>query len=184
VTLPRPTLLIVHGLPASGKTTLAKWLAQQLGWPAIYKDEVKEILFDTIGWKDRAFSRMLGAATIEVLFYVVNMQLVAGVSCLAECNFKPELASPTLRDILTSANAHSIQVLCRADGLVRLRRFQARARHPGHSDGEISDALAEEWRAESLAPLDIDGPLIEVDTTDLGALNYDELLRQVQAHLS
>lgn len=179
----RPTLLIVHGLPASGKTTLAKWLAQQLDWPAIYKDEVKEILFDTIGWKDRAFSRMLGVATIEVLFHVITMQLAAGVSCLAECNFKPELASPKLRAILAKSNAHSIQVLCRADGLVRLQRFQSRARHPGHADGEVNDALATEWQAESLAPLDLNGPLIEVNTTDLSALNYDALLHQVRAHL-
>ena len=118
----RPTLLLVHGLPASGKTTLAKWLAQQLGWPAIHKDDVKEILFDTLGWKDREWSRKLGVGAIEVLFHVIELQLAAGISFIAECNFKPELASPHLREILGKTDAHCIQVLCHADGRVRPRQ--------------------------------------------------------------
>ena len=178
-----PTLLLVHGLPASGKTTMAKWLAKQLGWPAIYKDEVKEILFDTLGYSDRAWSRVLGVATIEVLYYVVEMQLAAGVSCLAECNFKPALAAPRFNAMLAQADARCIQVVCRVDGLVRLQRFQARARHPGHADLEVTDAMVAEWQAESLAPLDVPGPLIEVDTTDLARVDYAAVLRQVRAHL-
>lgn len=177
---PQTTLLVVHGLPATGKTTLARWLARRLGWPAIYKDEIKEILFDHIGWKDRAWSSQLGGATIEVLYYVIDMQLRAGVSCVAECNFKPERASPRIREILAERDARCIQVLCKADGLVRLQRFQARTRHLGHSDGEITDDLADEWRSESLAPLDVPGLLIEVDTTDLAQMDYEAVLREVQ----
>jgi predicted kinase len=175
-----PTLLLVHGLPATGKTTLAKWLARQLGWPAIYKDEIKEILFDHVGWKDRAWSSQLGGATIEVLYYVMDMQLGAGVSCLAECNFKPERASPRIRELAARTNARCIQVLCKADGMTRLKRFQARARHPGHSDGEISGSFTDAWRAETLAPLDVPGPLIEVDTSDLARVDYEAMLAQIR----
>ena len=185
--LMKPTLLLVHGLPASGKTTLAMWLARQLGWPAIYKDEIKEILFDHIGYKDRAWSSQLGGATIEVLYYVMAMQLRASVSSVAECNFKPERASPRIREMVEATNAHCIQVLCQCDGLVRLRRFQARTRHAGHSDGEITDALADEWRAEVLAPLDVPGSLITVDTTDITKVDYETVLREIKkyaTHLS
>lgn len=180
-----PTLLLVHGLPASGKTTLAKQLARDLGWPAVYKDEIKEILFDTLGWSDRARSRVLGVATIEVLYYIVNMQLSAGASVLAECNFKPELASPTFREMTERNGAGVIQVLCRADGAARLRRFRARARHPGHADVEIGETEADiaAWRAEDLAPLDLPGPLITVDTTDPATVDVQQVLRQVRAGL-
>ena len=41
----RTMLLLVHGLPATGKTTLAQWLSRELGWPAIHKDAIKEILW-------------------------------------------------------------------------------------------------------------------------------------------
>lgn len=179
----KPTLLLVHGLPASGKTTLAQWLAAQLGWPAIYKDDIKEILFDQLGAKDRAWSSQLGGATIEVLYYVMAMQLRAGVSSVAECNYKPERASPRIREMLAETNAQCIQVLCQCEGAVRLQRFQGRVRHAGHADGEISDALAEAWRAETLAPLDVPGPVIKVDTTDYGKVDYGAVLREIRRHL-
>ncbi len=178
-----PTLLIVHGLPASGKTSLAKWIAAELCWPAVYKDDIKEILFDTLGWSDRAWSQRLGVSTIEIMYYVVAMQLSAGVSLLAECNFKPELASPKFREILARTDSAAIQVLCHTDGAVRLRRFKARARHPGHADLEVSEAEADAWRAETLAPLDVPGPLITIETTDLAALDYPAVVRQIRAHL-
>jgi predicted kinase len=176
----KTTLLLVHGLPASGKTTLAQWLTSQLGWPAIYKDEIKEILFDHIGYKDRAWSSQLGGATIEVMYYVMAMQLRAGVSSIAECNYKPERASPRIREIVEAANAQCVQVVCTCDGLVRLKRFQSRARHPGHSDSEITDALTDEWRVEYLAPLDVPGPLITVDTTDPVKFDYAAVLSEIR----
>lgn len=179
----KPTLLLVHGLPASGKTTLALWLAAQLGWPAIYKDEIKEIMFDHIGYKDRAWSSQLGGATIEVLYYVMAMQLRAGVSSIAECNYKPERASPRIREIVETAHAQCVQVYCICDGRVRLKRFQSRTRHPGHSDVEITDALIDEWHTEYLAPLDVPGPLITVDTTDIAKLDYRQVLREIQDYL-
>jgi predicted kinase len=178
-----PICLIVNGLPATGKTTLAKWLAAQLGWPSIHKDEIKEILFDTLGARDREWSRMLGGATIEVLMHVVEMQLHAGVSCVAECNFKPNLADSHFRSLFAETHARGIQVFCRCDSAERVRRFQSRVRHVGHADSEITTVAAEALREERLDPLNFGGVLIEVDTTDLARVDYDDVLRHIRSHL-
>ena len=45
----RPMLLVVTGLPCTGKTTLGKYLASQLKLPFIHKDGIKETLFDLLG---------------------------------------------------------------------------------------------------------------------------------------
>ena len=46
--------ILVTGMPAAGKTTMAGFLSGRLGIPYISKDEVKEILFDELGFSSRA----------------------------------------------------------------------------------------------------------------------------------
>ena len=45
-------LVVVTGLPGSGKTTIAGPLAAELGWPLLGKDTIKEALFDALGTGD------------------------------------------------------------------------------------------------------------------------------------
>src|SRR5882757_1320731 len=51
------TVVLVSGLPGSGKSMLAECLRQRLSWPLLAKDNLKEILFDTLGVRDRDWSR-------------------------------------------------------------------------------------------------------------------------------
>ena len=56
----RALLVIISGPPGAGKMVLGRRLAQALGFPFINKDDIKEILFDTLGWHDREWSKKLG----------------------------------------------------------------------------------------------------------------------------
>ncbi len=82
-----PLVIVVNGLPATGKTTLARRLATDLHLPLLAKDVIKETLFETLGWSDRAWSRRLGAATMALLYKLLEEQLRAGRPCIVECNF-------------------------------------------------------------------------------------------------
>ena len=162
-----PLLVVVTGAPGSGKTTVARALAAELGLPLVAKDDVKEALFDALGTGDREWSRRLGRATYDVLFVVARRLLEAGASCVLESNFsnpEPLRALPPAR---------VVQVLCAAPHDVVLDRYAARARHPGHLDAEIVEELRERLAADEWKPLDIGGELIELDTSgsvDVGAL--------------
>ncbi|MGH8284210.1 MAG: AAA family ATPase [Steroidobacteraceae bacterium] len=59
----RSFLIIVTGLPASGKTTLARGLAARHRVPLLAKDLVKEPLLDALGAEDALASRRLSDAS-------------------------------------------------------------------------------------------------------------------------
>jgi dephospho-CoA kinase len=58
-----PIIIIVTGRPAAGKSTLAKWLSQELKFPLVSKDSIREQLFDRLGSKDRKWAQELGKAS-------------------------------------------------------------------------------------------------------------------------
>jgi predicted kinase len=183
-----PAVVVVSGPPASGKTTLAARLAADLRLPLHTKDRIKEALFDTLGGGDRAWSRKLGAATMEVLYHAVESELAAGCACVAEANFHPEWATPRFRDLQARYPCRPVQVQCRADGPTLLARFQARAvagtRHPGHLDHLLAGELAPVLLRGYYDALDLDGPIFHVDTTDFAAVDYPALLAAVSAAIA
>ena len=54
-----PLWLIVTGPPAAGKTTLVRRLAQDLNIPLFEKDTVKDLLYKTLGFGDKPWSRQI-----------------------------------------------------------------------------------------------------------------------------
>jgi predicted kinase len=177
-------LIVVTGLPAAGKSTLATWLGKQLGFPFISKDAIKEILFDELGWSDREWSQKLGKVSIELMYFFAQTALMASRSIILENTFRPDLASAKLSALALQANAGTIQIVCRASTEMVYQRFRQRAeaglRHPGHLDLQIIGEARVSLEDRPLR-LDIAGEVIEVDTTDFSAVRYESILEQVQA---
>jgi predicted kinase len=177
-------LIIVTGRPAAGKTTLATWLGQQLMLPVISKDGIKEILFDQLGWRDREWSKMLGRASVELMYYCSQTQLEASKSVILENAFHPDLASPKLRALKDQYKANALQIICNTDSHVLFERFKQRAesgiRHEGHVDRQSLDELKLNLKQERPLLLDIDSHVLQVDTTDFATLRYEVVLERVK----
>jgi predicted kinase len=154
-----PLLVVVTGPPGAGKTTLARALGIELRLPLVAKDDVKETLFDALGWSDRAWSRRVGVATYDLLFLVLRELLRRGVAAIVESNFaepEPLRALPPHR---------AVQVFCSAPAELLLERYAARPRHPGHVDEVTIAEIEPRIRAGEWRPLALDGPLLELDTS-------------------
>jgi predicted kinase len=181
----KPLLIIVAGPPASGKTTLAQRLACELRLPVIHKDDLKESLFDSLGWKDREWSRKLGIASISLLYYFIEAQLVAGYSHIVECNFNAQYDNAPFLALKQKYDYEPFQIQCRAEGEVLFQRYQARGqsgqRHPGHVDFPTYMEMAPRLLKGFDEPLNLGGTLYTVDTTNFETINYEELITAIRA---
>ena len=61
-------LILVNGVPASGKSTVARAIAEAGGWPLLTLDTIKEAFFAHLGTGDRDYNRLLGKASYQAMF--------------------------------------------------------------------------------------------------------------------
>lgn len=153
-----PRFVIVSGLPASGKTTLAEPLAQTLGIPLLSKDAIKEGLFETVGYG--------GLARSKTLSRVADAEMMRMARSLDGAVLDNFWHAETVEQLLAPLPRPIVEVFCHCDPDRAYKRFGERIRHPGHADEERSAGAARTaffTSAEKL-PLQMLGPVVEVDT--------------------
>ena len=139
--------IIVTGLPATGKSTLARQLAAHFGLPLLAKDAFKERLLDAAGAVDAARSRELSDQSFVQLFAHLATLAQPGMDAVLEGNFRAGVHEAPLQALPTAQVA---QILCRCAEPLRLARIASRrddpARHPGHADAVARrDASNDRW---------------------------------------
>jgi predicted kinase len=180
------TLILVTGLPASGKSHLAQLLSDDLGIALISKDGIKEVLFDTVGVRDREWSKKLGRATFSLLDYVTEEQLKAGNSIILESPLNPEFENNKFQQWQKDYGFKAVQIICQADGNVLFERFKVRAsaggRHAGHQDAENLDEFEQILHSPTGEQrIDIDSVILTINTTDFEKVDYRAILKEVGA---
>ncbi|MBA2247436.1 MAG: AAA family ATPase [Chloroflexia bacterium] len=170
--LAKPRLILVSGMPATGKSTLAHLIADAVGWPLFTKDRFKELLFDTGAYNvetfDRAQSRMVGTQAVALLRSVADTLLGAGASVILESNFLPGLAEDDFGPDVQTAGIR--QVYCTTAPALFLARYKARTatgiRHVVHLDAAALPELVARVGTDLDGPIPLAAPLLTVDTTD------------------
>lgn len=180
-----PMLIIVSGLPATGKTTLARRIAAHFAFPLIHKDTIKEALCDVPGCADLEESRRLGLASMVLLYQFAEAILRAGHFCIIESYFRPEFATSDLFSLRQRCPFIPLQIYCHTSTSLILERYQQRfesgERYPGHMDQEHLQAMRAALAIQpEQRPLAIGGHLIELDTTDFATIDYEGLFSQVR----
>ena len=193
-------LIIIAGMPATGKSTLAKKLAAALRFPILEKDEIKEALFDTVGYRDLTEKRALDLAANKVLLRCTESLLISGTSLIAVNNFDANM-SDAVQSMLERCNTKCVLIFCDGDPEVLYARYVARdkakTRHQGHTfidryppqpgdDTERSmtrEYFRDRFEKNGMAEFRLDCPRIDVDATHPEKIDADALLQQIMHYI-
>jgi len=170
-------IVLVSGPPASGKTTLARPLAERLGFALLTKDDIKETLFTSIDGPpgDVEFSRRIGAASMDLLWALAPHC----PAVVLEANFRTQSDYERAKvTALAEAGVQIVEVYCRLPREEASRRFAERARQERHHPAHVLAAMPPDRMIEYEEPFAL-SPVIEVDTTQ--PVDIDALARQIEA---
>lgn len=184
--------IIVTGIPAAGKSTMAAYLSKSLKLPLISKDKIKEQLFDEIGFQSREEKNQLGATAMQLMYGMADELMRCELPFILENNFE-NASREGLMELLNRHGYWGITVTMTGDYHVIYDRFvdrnQSPERHRGHV---VNDCYPEKEPGHYVAPPSYEGFVsgiqkrgmdsfaangrqIVVDTTDWTKVDFDML---------
>lgn len=194
--------ILVTGIPAAGKSTMAEVMSERLKLPVISKDTIKELLFDNVGFQSRAEKVKLGVASMEIMYYAAGQLMKAGQSFILENNFEYS-SEQGIQTLLEKYRYSALTITLTGDYKVIYQRFLKREsspdRHRGHvvndcyperkeKDPETSRSKTISYESfvrgieqRGFDAFCADGRQIKVDTTDFSKINMEELFSQIAA---
>lgn len=193
--------ILVTGIPAAGKSTMAEAIAEKLKLPVISKDTIKELLFDHFGFQSREEKVKLGIASMEIMYYVAGQLMRAGQPFILENNFEYSSESG-LKTLLEKYQYSVLTITLTGDYKAIYQRFLEREtspdRHRGHVVNDCypeKECGAEKRKVKSISYEDyvygieqrgfdtfsVEGRQIKVDTTDFAKIDMEKLFSQITA---
>ena len=190
-------LIIVAGMPATGKSTIAAGLADVFHYPILEKDNIKEVLFDTIGFENYPQKRRLDIAANGVLLHVLELMLKADSSVIVVNNFDTESARQ-LCELMETYHPRSVTVFLNGDAQVLYQRYVERdnlhKRHLGHilqehyppHEGDSLDytmtreEFDEKFLKRGMDKFRCPGERIDLDMTDFDAVCVEDVARRIR----
>jgi predicted kinase len=170
-------VVVVSGLPGSGKSSLAR----QLEMAVVERDRLAEVCFDALGGDRTA---PLGHVSYELLFHVAREFLASGAPAVVESNFSRARHAGQLTDLVSGTAYRLAELHCTAPGDVLLERYASRAvsgqRHPRHDDAN----RIEEFRAVFANPTRHEDALIFPDRALVIDTTRPTPMAAVRAHIA
>lgn len=192
--------ILVTGIPASGKSTMAEFLAERLRLPVISKDKLKEILFDDVGFASRSEKVALGTAAMNIMYYTARQLMECGQPFILENNFE-NISREGICSLLQKYSYHAVTVVLIGDYKIIYQRFLERNESPDRHRGHVvNDCYPEKEGNSRLAPVlsyedfcegirargmdsfSAGGPRIVVNTTDFSLVDREALLQEIMEY--
>lgn len=179
-------LLLITGDIAAGKSTFANILSKRYDTNVFFKDSIKEVLGDTIGFANREENKKLSNASIELMIFMFSEFAKLGKGLILEANFHKaelerlhEIAGANGYDVLTLALFGDTEVLHRR----YLNRMTNENRHPVHLSTTIDRFEDFKRCSEYLTSIEIPGQVIRINATDFSYQSNEEILAEIDGFM-
>ena len=179
-------LLLLTGDLATGKSTFAGILSKRYQVPVYYKDTIKEVLGDTIGYTNREENLKLSHATVALMIFIFKEMARLGQDLILEANFHTHELEQ-LQEIARENGYEVLTLVLRGSDTILHERYLNRIhnenRHPVH----VINALdrfedfvdyIEKARAE-----EVPGEVISIVADDFAYRDEEKLLAQLDAFM-
>jgi len=179
-------IIIIGGYCATGKTTFAARLSQELGITYFAKDMVKIALNRSFSVNDRADSKRLSAIAFDSMAFAVERHMEVGQPIIIEANFVMRenhgglREGDALRDLIDRYGYQSLTYIFVGEMPVLYARFAARDGLPQRG---VANKMWDEFGFDDyvaanlhLAEFNIGGDIVKIDATDLDAVDFCEYI--------
>lgn len=150
-------VVLVNGIPASGKSTLVRALSQRFSLPVLTLDSLKEPFMSSFAPVDRQRNRQLGCAAYQAIWNIVG-QSPADCVFLIDAWFGFQPKSVLEQGVKRADVGEVLEIWMQISPDAAVARYQSRLtqRMPGHPGAEYLPELrrlAEEAQPMALGPL-------------------------------
>lgn len=170
-------LIIVCGLTASGKTTLANELSSRLHIPCLHKDIIKENLYEIFEFSTLEDSKALGSKSMRLLYALAENQIKHGIDLILEAPFIFPEDYEIFRSWQNNYGTDVYAIICSMNLSEREARYRSRPRHHAHHDPERRN-LRESGVSEKIFE-SLPGKKIKITTDRPVSILIEELLKSI-----
>jgi thymidylate kinase len=177
----KPLFLIITGMPASGKTTLAHFISEKIHCPLLSRDELKEGYINTLGTPHARLNDAAARHIYDTFFATIELLLSQKISLVVEAAFQQKLWKPKLPTLQSIADIKIL--ICTTKPEIAVSRFEKRylqetSREKYHGDESGLKNITNDL-FYNYDPIQSDFPTLVIDTTD----NYNPAIEQILAFM-
>lgn len=179
-------LLLITGDLAAGKSSFANLLSRRYDTNLFFKDSIKEVLGDTIGFANREENKRLSAATMALLFFLFTTFAKMGKDLILESNFH----TAELEKLHRLADEYHYEILTlvlRGDTDVLYKRYchrmQYENRHPVHLSTTLDRYDDFKECTEYLRSESIPGNTLAINADDFSYQTDPQILAAIDAFM-
>lgn len=191
--------ILIIGIPAAGKSTMAAFLSGYFGIPEISKDKIKELMYDDIVFHCREEKVKLDIASMNIMYYMAEQLMKNKQPFILENNFE-KISKASLLKILEKYTYTAITVTLTGNYGDIYQRFAERNnsldRHRGHV---VNDSYPEKFPNRDVKCISYEafvngitdrgmdsfvanGPHIVIDTTDFNRIHIEKLIKRIEEY--